>query len=58
MSVQIDRVSKTGIRYVADEDQMKVKLFCIMQGIPEAAIKFRKQTGRYYVRLKGGKVIG
>ena len=58
MSVQIDRVSPTGIRYIADEDEMKVKLFCIMAGIPPAAIKFRKQTSRYFVRLKGGKVHG
>lgn len=58
MSVQIDRTSpKAGIRYVADESEMKMKLFCIMQGIPEAAIKFRKQTELYYVRLKGKKVL-
>jgi hypothetical protein len=57
MSVKIDRTSKVGIRYVADEDIMKMKLFCVMQGIPESAIKFRKQTELYYVRLKGKKVL-
>lgn len=53
MSVQIDRTSPKGVRYVADEDAMKMQMFCICKGIPVAWIRFKEHGQRYYLKLKG-----